>query len=580
MKCLGVSYGFHDSAAALVVDGQVVAADQEERFSRRKHDPTFPSAAIEFCFESAGLLPADLDKIVFYEKPLLKFDRILRSSLRGGGQGKRFFQAALRHWFVEGKFDPVGDLATALAVPRSRIGIVSHHDAHAASAFYCSPFDKALVITIDGVGEAEAMTVSEGRAGRLKRLHAQTVPHSLGLFYSAFTAYLGFEVNEGEYKVMGMAGFGKPERSEDILGLFDLSDPNGFRIDQSHFDFLAPKRLPYRESLVEWLGPAREAESPFDVEDTGPAGEKSRHYADLAASVQRCTEEVILDLVRKWIAKTGLKQVCLAGGVALNSLANARLKRELGIDLYVHPAAGDAGGAVGAALLGLSSESLAKGNASLTHAYLGKAFQQDELDRVLHGSLRRNANRFPDESQMIEAAAERLAAGKVIGWFQGRAEWGPRALGGRSILANPADPAMQARVNERIKFREVFRPFAPSVLAERAHEYYEILEGLGPSEPESFMLSVVRVRPEMRDKVPATTHVDGTARIQLVHQAVNPLYHALISALQARTGVPVVLNTSFNLRGEPIVGAPEDAVATFGFSKLDALVLGRTVIDK
>ncbi len=586
MNVLGLSFDYHDAAAALVCDGEVVAAAQEERFTRRKHDASLPRRAVAFCLEQAGLDASGLDAVAFYERPLLKFDRIVSAALSGGSDGAGYLDRTLDTWLRQGKFDARERLIEALGIPGERLAWMDHHQAHAASAFFCSPFDTATVVTIDGVGEYETASVSLGSGTRIEPLASLELPHSLGLFYSAFTAFLGFEVNEGEYKVMGMAGFGEPAYEADVRALVDCDADGFFRVHQEYFHFLCPHDRPYSAELVRRFGSPRAPESPFRVPPAGvPASMdtvegQSRHYANLAASVQRVTEDVILHVVERAVARTGVRNVCLAGGVALNSLANGRLSRELGCRLYVHPAAGDSGGALGAALHYYHGVLGRPRQGALTGAYLGRAYDDAAVEGAIERAYIDDAARIDDRAALIDATVERLAGGRVVGWLQGRFEWGPRALGNRSILASPIDGAMQRVVNEKIKFREPFRPFAPSVLADRAAEFFEIGSIESPADPEHFMLAVCRVRPDRRADIPAVTHVDGTARVQLVRRETNPLYYDLIEAFGRRTGVPVLLNTSFNLRGEPIVASPDDALKTFSWSDMDSLVMGRHVVDK
>jgi carbamoyltransferase len=584
MKILGVSCDFHDAAAAILVDGAVVAAVQEERFSRIKNDPSLPAAAMRFCLARAGLRAADLDAVAFYETPVLKFERILRACEAAGPAGEPYRLRALEDWLRSGRFDVRRRIAETLGVPEERVRAVRHHDAHAASAFLPSPFPEACVVTLDGVGEDETATIGHARGTRIERLAAVRFPHSLGLFYSAMTAFLGFEVNEGEYKVMGMAAFGRPRFAEAFLRLFDLHEDGTFSLDPTLFDFLTPTATPITARLIDWLGPPRPPESPFHlapapgVDDT--TAQSCRHYADVAASVQRCTEEVILHVARQGLRQTGAPALCLAGGVALNSLANGRIRRELGVPLHVHPAAGDAGGALGAAAL-VHHEADGGRMLPLAHAYLGPDFDADAIDDALaHHASMIAVERHPDDGGMVSAVAEALVAGQVVGWFQGRAEWGPRALGNRSILASPLGADVQSIVNEKIKFREAFRPFAPSVPAERAHLYFDLPPPDLPWGPEAFMLAVHPVRDAWRSRLPATTHADGTARVHAVTRTTNALLYALLDTFGDRTGIPVLLNTSFNLRGEPVVNSPADALRTFFNSGMDLLVMGRTLVRK
>lgn len=585
MNVLGLSFDYHDAAAAVLTDGEIIAAAQEERFTRRKHDAALPKQAIAYCLRQAGLRAEDLDRVVHYEQPLLKFDRILRASLRRGVPGFAYLKDTAAAWLREDKFEPRNKIAEFLGLPLERVVCVRHHESHAASAFFCSPFDEATVITLDGVGEYETATISVGRGSELRKVSTVRMPHSLGLFYSAFTAFLGFEVNEGEYKVMGMAGFGEPKRHEELMRLFTLKDDGSFLLDQRFFEFATPTNLPYTAKLPAWLGPARVPESPFATtaeEGLDADGQATcRHYADLAADVQKCAETVILHMVSRAVERTGVRNVCMAGGVALNSLANGRIIRELGLPLYVHPAAGDAGGAVGAAL---SHYHRAGGGQArrraLTSAYLGPAYTSDEIKTAIRDSGFDRVEHFDDDGALIERVARLLADGLVLGWFQGRSEWGPRALGSRSILADPTRPDMQRTVNERVKFREPFRPFAPATPVDEAQRFFDMPPVSGPAAPEYFMLAVHPVRKDKRAVIPAVSHADGTARVQVVSEQSNPLFFGLLQAFGRRTGVPVLLNTSFNLRGEPVVETPADALKTFAFSEIDAVAIGRSVVYK
>jgi carbamoyltransferase len=576
---LGLSFGYHDAAAGLVVDGQVEAAYQEERLTRKKGDSAFPSKAIACCLADLRRLGRGLDAAVYYEQPLRKFDRIIAMAMRRPLRGAGYLADAFTSWVAAGKFDPKPQIAEATGVRPERIHFVDHHAAHAASAFFCSPFDDATVIALDGVGEYDTATVWEGRGCSMRRLAGVRHPHSIGLFYSAFTAYLGFQVNEGEYKVMGMAAFGEARHLDAVRALI-RQDGCRFTLDLRAFEFDDDRGLPYTEALVETFGPARPPESRFDISDAAPAEvrEASRHYADIAASVQRVTEDFILAFAAAAVKMTGRPSVAFAGGVALNSLANGRLQRELGIDLYVQPAPGDAGGALGAALLH-HHRSGGTRSAPLCSAYLGQAFDDKAMVAALTESDL-TGTRLETDAALVEDTARRLRRGEVIGWFQGRYEWGPRALGARSILADPTRADMQSLINEKIKFREPFRPFAPMVLAEHAQEFFELEHADVPTQPETFMLSVARVRPEKRSVIPATTHVDGTARVQIVHPDGPPLLRGLLAAMARLGGVPILLNTSFNRRGEPIVASPADAIHTYLWSGLDALVLGRHVVAK
>lgn len=581
MNILGVSFDYHDAAAALVVDGTVCAAAQEERFSRRKHDAALPKHAIAYCLAEARITAAELDAVAYYEQPLVKFDRIVKASLRQlPSGGWRYFTDSLASWIAEDRFAPRRRLAEHLALPEARIIMKRHHAAHAASAFYCSPFNEAAVVTLDGVGEHETASIGWGDGRGLITLETNQLPHSIGLLYSAFTAYLGFEVNEGEYKLMGMAAYGEPTLYDELMGLVHLL-PNGlFRIDQRHFEFLCPTDLPYRPSLSDWLGPARAPDDEFAVSGSdSELIERSRRYADIAASMQKVAETVILHAARVAMRDTNSDNLCLAGGVALNSLANGRIIRELGANLYVHPAAGDSGGAVGAALLHHHALGHPLGGA-MTSAYLGPAYDDARIATAIGDAGFEAVDTYDDEASLVQATAALLAENKVIGWYQGRSEWGPRALGHRSIIANPTRAEMQGVVNERIKFREPFRPFAPAVPLDQAEAYFDMPPVTSDCAPEFFMLAVHPVRPAMRSVIPAVTHADGTARVQVVSESSNPLFCRLLYEFGAITGVPVLMNTSFNLRGEPVVETPEDALNTFVASGMDNLVMGRHVVHK
>ena len=612
MKVLGLSFGFHDSAAALLIDGRIVAAGQEERFTRIKHDADFPRRAIEFCLGQAGISMSDVDRIVYYENALKKFDRIVWASnvrdqqkAKSGLVGRArtlwkvatkaddvspYLESVTHSWFKRAKFDAVGKICDELAVPREKVTYVDHHDSHLAAAFYTSPFDHAAIVTMDGVGEYETAVIAVGRGSAIERRLAISLPHSIGLFYSAFTAFLGFEVNEGEYKVMGMAAFGQPKHYDEVRKLITLRDDGGFEIEQSCFEFLTPETLPYTDEFLRRFGEPRQPEAEFavqrsDLSDDLPEAEaeailsSSRHYADLAASVQRCTEELVLHLAATASAIAGTRNVCLAGGVALNSLANGRLIRECGYNLFVHPAAGDAGNAIGAAASYYHRTAKQPRMQSFASPYLGSPLDPAEIDAAIAASGFDAVTTCSSDEELVEHVAECLAGGAVIGWVQGQAEWGPRALGARSILADATNPAMKRIVNERVKFRELFRPFAPAVAAEAASQYFDFEPNLAAGAPEYYMLAVHPVRAEKKSLIPAITHADGSARVQIVTSASNPTFHALLKAFERRKGVPILMNTSFNLRGEPMVDSPRDAIRTFSISGIDYLVLGRTVVS-
>lgn len=584
MNILGVSFDYHEAAAALVQDGKVVAAALEERFTRKKNDPRLPENAIRFCCDFAGLDYSDLDYVVFYEQTLLRFDRILRASFFDSRHRKDYFWPAMDSWLSRGKFFPEQRLAKFLGIPASKIKSVKHHQAHSASAFYCSPFERATVITIDGVGEYETATISKATGGKIECLRTNRIPHSLGLFYSAVTAFLGFRVNEDEYKVMGMAGYGEPLFYQALRDMFDLRPDGTFAIDQQYFDFLHPVNIPYTSRLVDLLGAPREPESPFLLGAARGSDEeaerKSKHYANIAASAQAVAEDVILHMVNCAIKQTNIQDVCLAGGVALNSLANGKIRNANRGRLYVQPAAGDAGGALGAALYWNFCMLGGKHREPMESAYLGKCYQSSEIESALRESFTTKYEFVPDEDDLCRRVAALLKEGAVIGWLHGRSEFGPRALGARSILANPLIADMQAIVNKSIKFREAFRPFAPAVPEEDGVRLFEIAEITSKMDPEYFMLSICKVREEFRAKLPSITHVDGTARVQLVNPRTNPRFHKLLKVFGSLAGLPVLLNTSFNLRGEPIVETPLNAIRTFEWSGMDYLVLENYLIGK
>jgi len=591
LHILGISCFYHDAAAALLRDGELIAASEEERFSRVKHDFGYPGLAVEFCLKKAGIEAGDLDYVVFYEKPFLKFERILTTVLQTFPGSLKVFQEAMINWFGD-KLWVKAIIHKRLGIPLEKILFVEHHMSHAASAYFSSPFDEAAILTVDGVGEWATTTMGQARGHDITLEREQRFPHSLGLLYSAFTAYLGFEVNEGEYKVMGMAPYGEPKYVDEVWKTVRREGEGSFSLDMDYFSFHRSATKSFSDKLVDLLGPSREPESKFFTRSSGyPSyyGDKppdydvacklNEHYADVASSIQKVTEELVLDMARSLHRSTGLDKLCMAGGVALNSVANGRILKESGFkDLYIQPAAGDGGGALGAALY--VHNALIKGKRSpvMSHAYWGEEYSAAEAAEQLRGQGAK-WEEIDDESKLIARVVERLMAGDVIGWHQGRFEWGPRALGNRSIIGNPTSEAMKEIVNTKIKFREPFRPFAPSVLSERAGEYFDIEE---PDRhyPTRFMLLVVPVREEAKAKLPAITHVDGTGRLQTVIKEQSPRYHRLIESFGEASGVPVVLNTSFNLRGEPIVNTAANAYHTFMASEMDALVVGNFLLTK
>ncbi|MGH6931336.1 MAG: carbamoyltransferase family protein [Dongiaceae bacterium] len=593
MRILGISAFYHDSAAALIEDGQIVAAAQEERFSRRKHDSRFPRHALDYCLTTAGTRIADVDYVAFYDKPFLKFERLLETYLAFAPRGFRSFQKAVPVWIKEKLFQKLmlrDDLRRKLPEFdwESRLLFSEHHLSHAASAFFPSPFDEAAVLTMDGVGEWATTSAAIGRGNRVEIIKEIHFPHSLGLLYSAFTSYTGFKVNSGEYKVMGLAPYGEPKYAQLILdNLIDLKADGSFRLDLSYFDYCTGLRMTNDKFHDLFGGPPRRPEVWL-----------TQREMDLAASVQAVLEEAVLRLANGLAAATGQRNLCLAGGVALNCVANGKLLRRGRFDrLWVQPAAGDAGGALGAALNAYHqfqdrSRRVETSIDAMRGSYLGPEYPQAEVERRLLAAGARFS--VLSDQELIGATARALAEEQAVGWFQGRMEFGPRALGNRSIIADARSPAMQKMLNLKVKYRESFRPFAPSVLREDVADWFE-LDGDSP-----YMLLVADVverrRRQMtaeeralfgidklnvpRSESPAVTHVDYSARIQTVHRETNPRYYALISAFKALTGCPVLVNTSFNVRGEPIVCTPEDAFRCFMGSELDLLVVNNCVLRK
>ena len=587
---LGISAFYHDSAAALVVDGRIVAAAQEERFTRKKQDERFPRQAVEYCLREAGLSVDDLDYVGFYEKPLVKFERLLETYLSFAPRGYRSFRKMLPQWLRQ-KLHLPRELDRGLGRrPRGRYVFLDHHESHAAGAFFPSPFDEAAILTLDGVGEWSTSCYGVGRANRIELSHEIRFPHSLGLLYSAFTYYTGFKVNSGEYKVMGLAPYGEPRFKDVILRhLLDLKNDGSFRLDLSYFNYCQGLTMTSARFHDLFGGPPREAESNL-----------TQREMDLAASVQAVTEEVMLRAARHLHRETKLKNLVLAGGVALNCVGNGRLLREGPFEnLWIQPAAGDAGGALGTAqfiwhqLLDRPRDP--RGGDAMQGALLGPSFTDDEIAAALDAAGARYTT-YADDDALCDAVSSLLAGEKVVAWFQGRMEFGPRALGARSILGDARSPTMQSVMNLKIKFRESFRPFAPLVLREHVDRYFE----MRPYEDSPYMLLVAPVREEHRrtppieaesafgierlryprSTIPAVTHVDYSARVQTVDDRRNPLLHRLLTAFYERTGCPVLVNTSFNVRGEPIVCTPEDAYRCFLATEMDALVVGRSVVLK
>ena len=591
MHILGISCFYHDAAAALIRDGELIAAAEEERFSRKKHDSDFPRLAIRYCLETAGITAEDLDYVVFYEKPFVKFERILTTSLQVVPKSWKVFGDAMTTWLLD-KLWVKNLIRQELGIPSSRILFSEHHLSHAASTFLCSPFDEAAILTVDGVGEWATATMGRGKGTEIKLLREIRFPHSVGLLYSAFTAFLGFEVNEGEYKVMGMAPYGTPRYVDKVHKLIHLDADGSFWLDMDYFCFHHSSTRTYNSKFTDLFGEPRDPSWHFFTESSGypsyfepkpsnyaELAAKNQHYADVAASIQQVTEEIVLGMVRSLHKETGLERICMAGGVALNSVANGRIIKETQIrEVFIQPAAGDGGGALGAALYAYHCALGKPRQFVMRHAYWGQEFGQGEINDFARG-CGMPSQTYSREEDLLDAVVGELQAGHVVGWFQGRFEWGPRALGSRSIIADPRRHDMKEIVNIKIKFREPFRPFAPSVLAESAERFFDLPDA--PRHyPARFMLYVVDVKEGQAGVLPAITHVDGTARLQTVHKAESPLYYKLIDRFGQATGVPVILNTSFNLKGEPIVTTPANAFSTFSRSGMDSLVLGNCLIRK
>jgi carbamoyltransferase len=576
MKILGISAHYHDSAAALVVDGVPVCAVQEERLSRRKNDAAFPLLAIEWCLEHAGFEPDDLDAVAFYERPMLKFDRILTCALRAFPHSWRSFPAAMKSSLGE-KVWVRGTISSHLGVPARKILFTQHHQSHAAAAFLTAPTDRAAILTMDGVGEWATLTVGHGerRAGgtSITLLREIRFPHSLGMLYSAFTAYLGFAINEDEYKVMGLAGYGLPTMIDKVRRVIRPTADGAFALDLDYFEFHSTAARSYSSRFIDLFGPPRHPYEPIDL-----ASADGQRFADCAASVQRVLEETLVAMARSLHVETGLPDVCLGGGVALNGLANARILGESGFTrVFVSPAPGDAGCALGAALY---ADRIHFGNPDRQvpdHPFWGPVVDGVELARVAaeDGQI---VDRWEDEDALIRQTADDLAAGRVVGWMDGALELGPRALGHRSILASAATTQMRDRLNRDIKFRDEFRPFAPVVPVEAVDRYFEMPPG--GTRLARFMSGVFHVRPEWRSALRAVTHVDGTTRLQALDRDMAPRLYGLLEAYGRRTGVPVLLNTSFNLSGEPIVNRAVEGYSTFLRSGIDVLVIDRTRVVK
>jgi carbamoyltransferase len=593
LKILGISAYYHDSAAALVVDGQIMAAAQEERFTRIKHDPGFPRHAIAYCLQQGGLRLRDVDLVVFYDKPFLKFERLLETYLAYAPRGFASFLAAMPVWLKEKLFQKsllLGELRkidVEFSGP-DRLAFTEHHLSHAASAFYPSSFEEAVILTMDGVGEWATTSAGIGKGRDLSITREIHFPHSLGLLYSAFTYFTGFKVNSGEYKLMGLAPYGVPRFEKTILDhLIDVKPDGSFRLNMDYFDYCTGLRMTNAKFDGLFEGPPRKPEDRLGSREM-----------DLAASIQKVLEKVVLAMTRSLAAESGIPNLCMAGGVALNCVANGHILRDGAFkNIWIQPASGDAGGALGAALaaahgIGGAERRISPGRDSMSGSYLGPSFSQSEIENALASVGARFT--VVSERELVETTAIALTQGKAVGWFQGRMEFGPRALGARSILGDPRSPSMQSVLNLKIKKRESFRPFAPSVLREDVADWFEM------NTDSPYMLLVadvlkshrIEMTPEQqalfgidklnvpRSDIPAVTHVDYSARIQTVNREDNPLYHALISAFKTKTGCPLVVNTSFNVRGEPLVCTPQDAFRCFMGTEIEYLAVGNCVMHK
>ena len=591
MIILGISCYFHDASAALISDGNLLAAAEEERFTRIKHDYSYPTNAIEFCLKKAAIDASDIDYVVFFEKPFTKFERLLKTAIQGFPKTYWMFTQSMRTWLFD-KLWIKSLIADHLKIDPKNIMFSEHHISHAASAYYCSPFQESAVLTFDGVGEWATTTIGKGTGGKLEIENEIHFPHSLGLLYSAFTAFLGFEVNEGEYKVMGMAPYGEPKYVNEVYKIIRVNEDNSFWLDPKYLSFHYSTKKSFTKKMSELFGKPRDANIPFFTTSSGyPSyfGDKpsnfeelsqyNQHYADIAASIQIVAEEMILSLATEACRRSGSKNLCLAGGVALNSVANGRILRETPVEnLYIQPAAGDGGCSLGAALYlwhdGLGNN---EDRFVMDHAYWGESYDDDQISKSI-ASSEFTSQHIKNENDLLDMTVDRLESGKVIGRFNGRFEWGPRALGNRSILADPRSNQMKDLVNTKIKFREPFRPFAPSVLAESTELYFDLPDAIN-NMAARFMLLVTNVHEDKQDLIPAVSHM-GTARVQTVHKNTNSSYYQLIEKFGQSTGIPILLNTSFNVRGEPVVSSPDDALNTFRNSGIDTLVIGNHIVDK
>ena len=593
MYILGISCYYHDSAASLLKDGMLICSAEEERFSRIKHDFSFPYNAIKFCLEYAKISGSDLDLVVLYEKPFLKFERIIKTIFATYPKSYNLLKKVVINWFKD-KLWIKNTISEFLKIPQEKILFSEHHLSHAASAFFCSPYEEAAILTCDGVGEWATTTLGIGKGdwdgsgkNEIRILEEIKFPHSLGLLYSVFTAFLGFKINNGEYKVMGMSAYGEPKYVDRIYELIKVNSDGSFKLNMKYFSYHYSTKYSFNKNFIKLFGKPRIPESRFVINKdsfmynnnstvTDEEIRENKRFADIAASIQRVTEEILIKIANYLYRKTGLKKLCIAGGVALNCVANYKILKETPFEeIYIQPASGDSGGALGSALYVWHCLLNKKREFVMNHSYWGKEYSSQEIENFLNkGGI--NYRKF-NEEDLLNYITDALIKQRIIGWFQSRFEWGPRALGNRSILADPRNPEMKNIVNLKIKFREPFRPFAPSVLVDKIGNLFDVQE---PQRhyPLKFMLYTVPVK--KKELIPAVTHVDGTSRLQSVEENINPLFYKLIERFYHKTGVPALLNTSFNLKGEPIVNSPQDAYNTFKKSGIDVLVLGNLVVEK
>ena len=589
MYVLGISAYFHDAAAAIFKNGKLIAAIEEEKLSRVKHDYNFPENAIQFCLKEAKIQSSDLNYVVFYEKPFIKFERIIKTVIWGFPKTFNLFQESMKNWLFD-KLWIRNVIQNSLDIPKEKIVFSNHHLSHAASSFYCSPFNKAAIVTFDGVGEWATTTFSEGNKNTIKMKKEIKFPHSIGLIYSVFTSFLGFEINEGEYKVMGMAPYGTPKYTDKVRKIINSNQDGSFYVNPKYISYHYSTKNSYSKKFLSLFGKPRQSDSLFFTNKTGypkyfgnkPKDYKhqmqsNQYYADIAASIQKVTEEIIISLINKIPAKEYDFNLCMAGGVALNSVINGMITDKTKFkNVYIQPSAGDGGGALGAALTFMIDSKLTNRNFIMDHAFWGPEFSDEEIKKVLIQSNFKYTY-YENKEDIQNIIVKDIVENKVIGLFQNKMEWGPRALGNRSIIANPTLVEMKDIVNSKIKFREPYRPFAPSVMEDKIEDIF-ITKYEKNVNPNDFMLNVIKVKSEYINKIPAVSHM-GTARIQSVRKQ-NKDYYNLIKKFYNITGIPLLLNTSFNIKGEPIVCSPADALNTFSKSGLDKLALGNYYLTK